>query len=182
MDRETILAEMRVLPEIDSQHEINRRVQFIADTLIEAKSTALILGISGGVDSSTCGRLAQLAIERLNRESASQHFQFIAVRLPYGVQKDEQDAQSSLDFIAPSQRVTVDIKPAADALHALVCSGLNAAGLSVQNDGKLDFAKGNVKARARMENALKAHISQQTNGNGTRRTWMQENSVMLPNT
>ncbi len=150
MDRETILAEMRVLPEIDSQHEINRRVQFIADTLIEAKSTALILGISGGVDSSTCGRLAQLAIEKLNRESASQHFQFIAVRLPYGVQKDEQDAQSSLDFIAPSQRVTVDIKPAADALHALVCSGLNAAGLSVQNDGKLDFAKGNVKARARM--------------------------------
>jgi NAD+ synthase len=141
---------MRVLPEIDSQHEINRRVQFIADTLIEAKSTALILGISGGVDSSTCGRLAQLAIEKLNRESASQHFQFIAVRLPYGVQKDEQDAQSSLDFIAPSQRVTVDIKPAADALHALVCSGLNAAGLSVQNDGKLDFAKGNVKARARM--------------------------------
>jgi NAD+ synthase len=150
MNRETILAEMRVLPEIDSQHEINRRVQFIADTLIEAKSTALILGISGGVDSSTCGRLAQLAIEKLNRESASQHFQFIAVRLPYGVQKDEQDAQSSLDFIAPSQRVTVDIKPAADALHALVCSGLNAAGLSVQNDGKLDFAKGNVKARARM--------------------------------
>jgi NAD+ synthase len=150
MNRETILAEMRVLPEIDSQYEINRRVQFIADTLIEAKSTALILGISGGVDSSTCGRLAQLAIEKLNRESASQHFQFIAVRLPYGVQKDEQDAQSSLDFIAPSQRVTVDIKPAADALHALVCSGLNAAGLSVQNDGKLDFAKGNVKARARM--------------------------------
>jgi NAD+ synthase len=150
MNRETILAEMRVLPEIDSQYEINRRVQFIADTLIEAKSTALILGISGGVDSSTCGRLAQLAIEKLNRESASQHFQFIAVRLPYGVQKDEQDAQSSLDFIAPSQRVTVDIKPAADALHALVCSGLNAAGLAVQNDGKLDFAKGNVKARARM--------------------------------
>ena len=150
MDRETILAEMRVLPEIDSQHEINRRVQFIADTLVEAKSTALILGISGGVDSSTCGRLAQLAIEKLNRESASQRFQFVAVRLPYGVQKDEQDAQLALGFIAPSQRVTVDIKPAADALHAQVCNGLKAAGLAVQSDEKLDFSKGNVKARARM--------------------------------
>ncbi|MDE0842000.1 MAG: ammonia-dependent NAD(+) synthetase [Porticoccaceae bacterium] len=150
MNREKIVAEMRVLPEIDSDYEIHRRVQFIADKLTETGCTALVLGISGGVDSSTCGRLAQLAIEKLNRETCSESFQFMAVRLPYGAQKDESDAQLALDFIAPSQRLTVDIKPAADAIHAQVCGTLDNVGLSGQTEVKLDFAKGNVKARARM--------------------------------
>jgi NAD+ synthase len=54
---------------------------------------SLVLGISGGQDSSLAGRLAQLAIEELRAETGDATYQFIAVRLPYGVQQDEDDAQ-----------------------------------------------------------------------------------------
>lgn len=58
-----IREEMRVLPSIDPQFEIERRVAFIKRKLTEARCKSLVLGISGGVDSTTCGRLAQLAVE-----------------------------------------------------------------------------------------------------------------------
>lgn len=61
---------------------------------------ALVLGISGGVDSTTCGRLAQLAVNQLNAESGTNAYQFIAVRLPYGEQKDEDEAQLALFYPA----------------------------------------------------------------------------------
>lgn len=84
--------EMRVLPSIDPQFEISRRVEFIKRKLQEARCKALVLGISGGVDSTTCGRLAQLAVNELNEETDG-GYQFIAVRLPYGEQKDEDEAR-----------------------------------------------------------------------------------------
>ena len=69
-----------------------------------------MLGISGGIDSCVCGRLAQLAVEQLNKDSGSTDYQFLALRLPYDVQGDEDDAQASVDFINPSQRMTVNVK------------------------------------------------------------------------
>ena len=42
-------------------------------------------------------------------------YSFIAVRLPYGVQFDEQDRQDALDFIQPTKRMTINIKKAVDA-------------------------------------------------------------------
>ena len=53
----------------------------------------LYLGISGGQDSTLAGRLAQLAMEELRAETGDDSYKFIAVRLPYGVQADEEDAQ-----------------------------------------------------------------------------------------
>ena len=38
------------------------------------------------------------------------------MRLPYGDQKDEADAQAGLAVIQPDELVTVDIQPAADAM------------------------------------------------------------------
>lgn len=78
--------EMRVLPSIDPQFEISRRVEFIKNKLKDARCKVLVLGISGGVDSTTCGRLAQIAVDELNSETDA-GYQFIAVRLPYGEQK-----------------------------------------------------------------------------------------------
>ena len=52
-----------------------------------------VLGISGGQDSTLAGRLAQLAMEEMRSETGDASYQFIAVRLPYGVQTDEEDAQ-----------------------------------------------------------------------------------------
>ena len=67
MNKQDIIDEMRVIPVIDPNFEISRRVEFIQNQLINAGAKTLVLGISGGVDSSTCGRLAQLAVDGLNK-------------------------------------------------------------------------------------------------------------------
>ena len=149
MNRQTIIEEMRVLPSIDPQLEIDRRVGFIQKQLTTSGCKTLVLGISGGVDSSTCGRLAQLAVNGLNQEQNTNTYQFVAVRLPYGVQQDEDDAQTSLDFIQPSQSLRVNIKEGTDSINGSVCDTLTENGLLPDAD-KVDFAKGNLKARARM--------------------------------
>lgn len=123
------------------KQEIERRVGFISDTLRRSGTRALVLGISGGVDSTTCGRLCQLAVESLRADGYEATF--YAMRLPYGVQADEHDAQSALEFIRPDQLRTVDIKGSVDAMMA--CFSAEPA-----ETGKRDFVKGNVKARARM--------------------------------
>lgn len=145
-----IRAEMRVLPEIDVNFEIQRRVAFIKKTMKQSGCKSIVLGISGGVDSTTCGRLAQLAVNELNAESETQDHQFIAVRLPYGEQKDEDEAQSALAFIQPSQSVSVNIKDGVDGIHASTLQALEGTGLIPNDSAKIDFVKGNVKARARM--------------------------------
>ncbi len=147
---DSIRQEMRVLATINPQEEINRRVAFIKTRLQNSGLKTLVLGISGGVDSSTCGRLAQLAVDALNHETQSSEYRFVAVRLPYGVQKDEEDAQQALRFIQPSHSLTVNVKPGADAIHAEVMSALDQNRLLNSNEAAVDFAKGNVKARARM--------------------------------
>ncbi len=141
--------EMRVLPSIDPHFEITRRVDFIKRKLAESGCKALVLGISGGVDSTTCGRLAQLAVDQLNQETGGD-YQFIAVRLPYGEQKDEDEAQLALQFIQPTHSVSVNIKQGVDGLHAASHVALEGTGLIPQDKAKVDFVKGNVKARARM--------------------------------
>lgn len=127
--------------EIDPAGELERRVEFLAGYARSVPGTrGFVLGISGGQDSSLAGRIAQLAVERLRGEGRDA--EFIAVRLPYAVQFDEDDARLALDFIRPDRAVTVNIAAATDALVAEV--GV-ATGQAVS-----DFTKGNVKARMRM--------------------------------
>ena len=145
-----ILKEMRVLPEIDVSLEIERRTAFIKQTLHKSGMKTLVLGISGGIDSCTCGKLAQRAVNELNEERGANEFQFIAVRLPYGEQRDEQDAQDSIAFIQPSRSITLDVKPGTDAIHEQVSKALIAEGEMPADTYKIDFAKGNTKARVRM--------------------------------
>ncbi|MCG7563949.1 MULTISPECIES: ammonia-dependent NAD(+) synthetase [Pseudoalteromonas] len=148
--REAIIAEMKVQPTIDVAAEVARRVQFIKQTLISAHCHSLVLGISGGVDSSTCGRLCQLAIDELNAEQGRQGYQFIAMRLPYGTQADEDEAQQALSFIQPTKRLTVNIKAAADAMHEQAIQAMQATETELPSAALVDFVKGNVKARQRM--------------------------------
>ena len=124
MNRQNVIDEMKVLPSIDVAHEVRRRIDFIKAMLNKTNTQRLVLGISGGVDSCVCGKLAQLAIDELNMQrgdDAAACYEFIAVRLPYGTQRDELDAQLALDFIEPSQRLTVDIKLGADSIHRETC-------------------------------------------------------------
>ncbi|MBB3660783.1 NAD+ synthase [Rhizobium sp. BK650] len=144
-DQQRQIAErLGVSNEFDPATEARRRRQFLADYTRATSSRALVLGISGGVDSLTAGLLAQQAAADLRAHGYQAHV--IAVRLPYGRQADEDDAQRSLQVIAPDRVVTVDIKPAADAmLDAITRDG---ADLMVQS--RLDFHLGNIKARQRM--------------------------------
>lgn len=149
MDRNTIIQEMRVQPQIDPEQEIRRRVEFIKTRLKASGLKHLVLGISGGIDSSTCGRLAQLAVEQLSDETGDT-YRFVAVRLPYGVQADEHDAQAALAFIRPSESLTVNVKLGVEGLHEEVIGAFKGKGLPIGSDSHVDFVKGNTKARARM--------------------------------
>lgn len=164
MDQQAIIDEMKVLPEIDIQFEIRRRIDFIKSTLENSGLKTLILGISGGVDSSTCGRLAQLAIIELNAELNKKlntynenAFQFIAVRLPYAIQADEDDAQQAVKFIQPTHCLTTNVLDGVNGIHQQVINALSSTNLLPASKNKIDFSKGNVKARARM--ASQYHIA-----------------------
>lgn len=149
MLKQAVIDEMKVQPQINVDYEVTRRVNFIKTQLKSSGLNSLVLGISGGIDSCTLGRLAQLAVNELNQEQ-HETYQFVAVRLPYNVQADEDDAQASIDFIQPSQSVTVNVQLGADAIHAETCAALADNGLLPSDEKKQDFVKGNVKARARM--------------------------------
>lgn len=138
--RRRIIQELGVATSIDAAAEIRVRVTFVADYLRAAGASTLVLGISGGQDSTLAGRLCQLAVEQLRGEGRTA--QFIAVRLPYGVQRDEADAQAALDFIRPDRTVTFNIQSTVEAFVEVFDDALG--------EPITDFNKGNVKARARM--------------------------------
>jgi len=148
--KQKILEEMCVLPSIDVEQEIQRRTAFIQKTLKDAHCKTLVLGISGGVDSSTTGRLCQLAVNQLNEQENTTDYQFVAVRLPYAVQKDEDEAQLAVSFIQPSHCVTVNVQNGADGIHASTTQALENSQVKLAENASYDFVKGNVKARMRM--------------------------------
>lgn len=139
-----IAMEMHVSADFDAEREIERRVAFLAQYLRTSGLKTYVLGISGGVDSTTAGRLAQLAVERLR--AAQYDARFVAVRLPYGVQQDEADAQQALAFIRADENLSIDVKAAADAMLA----ALTASGQRFTDHAQQDFVHGNIKARQRM--------------------------------
>ncbi|MEI5908010.1 ammonia-dependent NAD(+) synthetase [Bacillus spongiae] len=138
-----IISEMRVKPVIDAREEIERSVQFLKDYLLKNNSIkSLVLGISGGQDSTLTGKIAQMAINELRNETGDDQYSFIAVRLPYGTQGDESDCHLAIKFIQPTKVYTINIKPAVDAS----VQSLKVAGVKIS-----DFLKGNEKARERMK-------------------------------
>lgn len=137
-----IARELGVRPDIDPAAEIDARTHFLTDYLRTTPARGFVLGISGGQDSTLAGRLCQRAAERLRGSGEMPDARFVAVRLPYGVQSDEHDAQAALAFIAPDEAVTVDVQGASDVLSSDVSEAIG--------EPLRDFVRGNVKARVRM--------------------------------
>ncbi|MDF3918274.1 ammonia-dependent NAD(+) synthetase [Salinicola sp. LHM] len=142
--QQQIIESLGIEPTFDARREVERRIDFMVRYLEKTGTRALVLGISGGVDSTTAGRLCQLAAERLRDRGGEATF--YAMRLPYGDQHDEDDAQAAIDYIRADQQLDVDIKPCADGLLASLETGK----LAFQNEYQRDFVHGNIKARARM--------------------------------
>lgn len=137
-----IVEEMKVKPSIDSAETIKEMQHFIEQYLhAHTFVKMLVLGISGGQDSTLAGKLVQLAVENM-RNASGRDVQFIAVKLPYGVQKDADEVEDALNFIQPDRILTVNIKPAVDQS----VQSLKEAGIALS-----DFHKGNEKARERMK-------------------------------
>lgn len=145
-----IRAELEVIDPatFDAAAQVELRVGFLADYLHRTGAKGYVLGISGGVDSSTGGRLCQLTCERVRADGGSATF--VAMRLPYGVQADETDAQRALEFIRPDETLTLDIGPSVDAMWAACQDAGAERGVSGPAAERDDYHKGNVKARARM--------------------------------
>ncbi|UXS76226.1 ammonia-dependent NAD(+) synthetase [Staphylococcus chromogenes] len=140
--QEIIVNEMKVQPEIDVKETIEE-IKYFIKSYVTSHSfiQTLVLGISGGQDSILVGKLAQMAVNELN-ENGDKHYQFIAVKLPYGVQRDADEVEEALKFIQPDQTISVNIKAAVDQSVA----SLKEAGIALT-----DFQKGNEKARERMK-------------------------------
>lgn len=138
--QQQIIQDLAVSPVIDARAEIAGRVGFLVDYAKVSHAKGFVLGISGGQDSSLAGRLCQLAVEQLAADGVPA--EFIAVRLPYAVQRDEDDAQLALTFIQPQRTVAFNIQRAVD--------GFEAEYLDAIGNEMADFTKGNVKARTRM--------------------------------
>jgi NAD+ synthase len=139
-----IIAQLCVSATFDAELEVQRRSEFLANYLQSTGARSLVLGISGGVDSLVGGCLSQRAVELCR--SRGHDAVFIAMRLPYGEQRDEADAQLSLQVIQPDETLVVDVKPASDAILEQSVS----AGLMFKDAAQKDFVHGNIKARQRM--------------------------------
>jgi NAD+ synthase len=138
--RAEIIEQLAAVPAIEPEAEVARRRDFLVAYLKATHTKGLVLAVSGGQDSTLAGRLCRLAVEKARDEGLDASL--ITVRLPYGVQSDEEDAQAALRFIAPDVVRTVNIKGPVDELATAY---ERAVGSRMS-----DFAKGNVKARIRM--------------------------------
>ncbi|MFK4567431.1 ammonia-dependent NAD(+) synthetase [Enterococcus sp. UD-01] len=140
--QQKIIKELGVKAVIDPEEEIRASIDFMKSYLYKHPFLkTFVLGISGGQDSTLAGRLAQLTMAEMRAETKDEAYQFIAVRLPYGKQADEADANKALAFIQPDVSLSVNIKAAVDAC----ADSLEEAGVAIH-----DFNKGNMKARQRM--------------------------------
>ena len=141
--QQEIIQALHVKPQIDAEQEVRVSVDFLKSYLrAHPFVKSLVLGISGGQDSTLAGKLCQMAITELRNESPEAGYEFIAVRLPYGVQADEADCLDAINFIKPDNVLTVNIKNAVLASEAT----LREIGIELS-----DFIKGNEKARERMK-------------------------------
>lgn len=139
-----IIEQLYVSADFDAALEVERRSEFLANYLQSTRMRTLVLGISGGVDSLVGGCLSQRAVELCRARGHEAYF--VAMRLPYGEQRDEADAQLSLKVIQPDETLVVDVKPASDS----ILDQCVAAGLQFRDDAQKDFVLGNIKARQRM--------------------------------
>ncbi|ADP67702.1 NAD synthetase [Buchnera aphidicola str. JF98 (Acyrthosiphon pisum)] len=138
-----IIELLGVKPVIIPEIEIKNCVDFLKKYLVNhVHIKSLIVGVSGGQDSTLTAKLCQMTAETLRKEKNDITYQFIALRLPYGIQYDEKDCQDAIRFIQPDQIFNVNIKKAVLSSE----KSLKKSGVIIS-----DYVRGNEKARERMK-------------------------------
>ncbi|MGN6764520.1 MAG: hypothetical protein ACTHJY_05075, partial [Rhizobiaceae bacterium] len=94
-EQEMIIDALGVTSDFNVAAEARQRIDFLSTYLQASGLNAYVLGISGGVDSLAAALLAQRAVEELR--AAGYEAKSLAVRLPYGAQADESDAQWAVE-------------------------------------------------------------------------------------
>lgn len=135
--QQEIMKALHAQPSIDPAETYRQIVDYLKSYVTKTHAKGLVLGISGGQDSTLTGKMCQDAMTEMRNETGAD-VQFIAMRLPYGTQADEADCQDALQFIQPDQTIVCDIKPAVQATIQSLNLGLS------------KFNEGNIKARQRM--------------------------------
>ncbi|ANF17298.1 NAD synthetase [Buchnera aphidicola (Schlechtendalia chinensis)] len=152
--QEKIIKKLGVKPVINPKFEIHRIINFIKMYILSNKNIkSLILGISGGQDSTLTGKLCQLAIKELNDYYNHETYKLIALCLPYGKPIDLKDCKDAIKFINPTKIYNINIKPAVLSTK----KSLQKEGIQTSN-----HIKANDKARERMK--LQYNIASMNHG------------------
>lgn len=143
MLQKQIIKLMKVQSVIQPKIEIKNCINFLKSYLLKhLHIKSLIVGISGGQDSTLTAKLCQMTMQELRDETNNTHYQFIGLRMPYGIQSDEQDCQDAINFIKPDQIFNINIKESV----LISQKSLKKSGIIIS-----DFVRGNIKARERMK-------------------------------
>jgi len=144
--QQQIIERLGVQPSIDPAAEIRKRVDFLKQYVLDAKSTGLLIAISGGVDSAVATGLCKLATDELTKETGKSYMT-LGVFQPYGEQADIADSYAVAKAFALEHTVETNIEEAVDEIALETEHALRGIGRSqhLSRGGK-----GNVKARTRM--------------------------------
>ncbi|XBC44526.1 MAG: ammonia-dependent NAD(+) synthetase [Buchnera aphidicola (Schlechtendalia peitan)] len=149
-----IIKTLGVKSTINPKFEIHRIINFIKTYMLNNnKIKTLILGISGGQDSTLTGKLCQLAIQELNKNYSYEIYKLIVLCLPYGKQIDFKDCQDAIKFIRPQKIFNINIKHSVLSIEQL----FKKEGIQISN-----HMRENNKARERMK--IQYNIASINNG------------------
>lgn len=141
-----IIHALGVKPVIDVAQEIVQRVEFLKQYILASRTTGLLIGISGGVDSAVATALCKRATDELATEK-KQDYQTVGLLQPYGQQEDIAHSRAVVTTFGITQTVEMNITEAVDEATIEAEYALKKLGFPrhLSQEGK-----GNVKARMRM--------------------------------
>ena len=144
--QQEIIKRLGVKPVIDVDEEIRRRVDFLKEQVKAARTTGLLIAISGGIDSAVTTGLCKRATDELTQETG-QPYMTLGVFQPYGKQEDIEHSYEVAKAFGLEHTVETNIEEAVDEIALEVEHSLKNIGQSRHLSPQ---GKGNVKARTRM--------------------------------
>lgn len=158
-----IIEALKTVPTVNTEVEINRRAKFLEDSIMASGAKGLVLGLSGGADSTLAAFVARRAIDNLNLLFPNEFFILHAIMLPEKAfksnDKDVKDAIAvSKNYVKFDDLLTIPIEKTKNSAIYEYILGFKEGAEAVGHGGILtkfghivnDTTKGNISARVRM--------------------------------